>query len=62
MLRAVKKELGIDVGEATDDLRFSLEIVSCLGCCGQSPVMTVHGDIYGYLRENRIPGILQRYD
>jgi len=61
ILRTVKKELGIDVGGTTEDLRFSLEVVSCLGCCGQSPVMTVDSDIYGYLRQNRAAGVLERY-
>lgn len=61
ILEAVKRQLTIEVGGTTQDLRFSLETVSCLGCCGQSPVMTVNDDIYGYLTQDKIPDILASY-
>jgi len=61
ILEAVQRQLNIDVGGTTDDLKFSLETVSCVGCCGQSPVMTVNDDIYGYLTQDKIPDILASY-
>lgn len=61
MLEAVQRELDIEVGGTTKDLKFSLETVSCVGCCGQSPVMTVDEDIYGYLTQNKIPRIVEKY-
>ncbi len=62
ILEAVQRELDVEIGATTKDLRFSLETVSCLGCCGQSPVMTVKEDIYGYLRQTKIPKILGKYE
>ena len=61
ILEAVQRELNIDVGGTTEDLKFSLETVSCVGCCGQSPVMTVNDDIFGYLTQDKIPDILASY-
>ncbi len=61
ILEAVERRLGIQVGGTTEDLRFSLETVSCVGCCGQSPVMTIGDDIYGYLSQDKIRDILDVY-
>ena len=61
ILEAVERQLGIQVGGTTEDLCFSLETVSCVGCCGQSPVMTIGDDIYGYLSQDKIRDILASY-
>ncbi len=61
ILDAVERQLGIQVGGTTEDLCFSLETVSCVGCCGQSPVMTIGEDIYGYLSQDKIRDILASY-
>lgn len=38
---AVREKLGIEVGETTDDDRFTLIEVECLGSCGTAPVALV---------------------
>ncbi len=38
--------LGINPGQATPDLRYSLETVSCLGCCALGPVLAINNDFY----------------
>ncbi len=62
ILEAVQRELNVEVDGTTEDSKFSLETVSCLGCCGQSPVVTVGEDIYGYVSQSKIPKILAKYD
>ena len=51
ILEAVEKELGIQPGETTEDYKFSLERVACVGCCALAPVMvmdeTVHSKVTG---------------
>ena len=54
-------ELNVEVGGMTDDEQFSLETVSCLGCCGQSPVITVDEDIYGYMNQSMALDVLGKY-
>jgi NADH-quinone oxidoreductase subunit E len=59
--QTVQNRLGIKVGGHTEDLRFSLETVSCIGCCGQSPVISVNDEIYGYFRVNMIDDVLHKF-
>ena len=49
VMRALEEELGIQVGEVTEDGDFSLGEVECLGSCGTAPVVMVNNDAY---REN----------
>lgn len=57
----VKKELQVDDGETTPDLRFTLETVACLGCCGLSPVVMINDDTFGSLIPDKLSGIIQHY-
>ncbi len=61
IVEAFERELGIKVRGTTEDLGFTLETVNCLGCCGQSPVVTVNDDIYGYVKPGEVPKMLKRY-
>ncbi|MHC4144861.1 MAG: NADH-quinone oxidoreductase subunit NuoE [Planctomycetota bacterium] len=61
ILEAFERELKIQAGETTEDLLFSLETVNCIGCCGQSPVVTINDDIEGYVKQAQVPKILQHY-
>ena len=36
----------------TDDLRFTLEPVACLGCCGLAPVVMIDEDTHGRLTDD----------
>lgn len=57
----LKRDLGIDPGQTTDDGEFSIEYVNCLGSCALSPVMVVDGMYYNKLAVDRVPGILESY-
>lgn len=62
VLDKVRDELGIDLGETTADLVFSLDGTRCLGCCGLAPVMMIDDTVYGNLDDvSRIPEILKQY-
>lgn len=45
----------------TEDHRFSLEVVRCLGACGLAPVTVVDRDIHGNVTSDRIVEILNEY-
>ncbi|BCV25800.1 MAG TPA: NADH-quinone oxidoreductase subunit NuoE [Firmicutes bacterium] len=62
ILAEVQKELAIKPGETTKDLRFSLEPVACLGCCGLAPVMMVDEDTHGRMTPDKVAGVLARYE
>jgi NADH-quinone oxidoreductase subunit E len=58
---AVKENLGVGDGGTTDDLRYTLETVACIGACGLSPCMMVNTDTHGRLIPGAIPEILENY-
>ena len=57
----VRRILGIEPDETTEDGQFSLEMVNCLGSCAMAPVMVVDETYYGKMTMEKIPGILDRY-
>ena len=61
ILDAIKEELGIDEGETTSDLRFTLEAVACLGTCFLAPVIMVDDDYYGRLAPQKLKDIFKNY-
>ena len=61
VIERFEKELGIKPGDTTDDGKFSLEVVRCLGACGLSPVITVDGDTYGRMKADKVPEIIRKY-
>lgn len=52
----------LDVGGTTEDRRFSLEAVRCVGACGLAPVVVVDDDTHGGVTPDRILNILERYE
>ena len=61
ILKALVDKLDLQVGQTTEDRRFSLESVRCLGACGLAPVMVVDEDTHGGVNVNHIENILDRY-
>ncbi|MGI6250623.1 MAG: NADH-quinone oxidoreductase subunit NuoE [Anaerolineaceae bacterium] len=58
----VIEELGVGVGETTEDGLFTLDATRCLGCCGLAPVIMIDDDVYGKLDDvSVIPAILEKY-
>ena len=57
----LKRDLGIEPGETTEDGAFSVELVNCLGSCALAPVMLVDGTYHHKLRVEQIPGIIESY-
>lgn len=62
ILRLVKQNLGIDEGENTEDLKFSLETVACLGACALSPVMMVNKNYFGKMNPKRVELVLNQFN
>jgi len=62
MINAIKRSLGIDEGQTTEDMQFTFETVACLGTCFLAPVMMINNDYYGNLKPNQIEGILKKYE
>ena len=59
ILDAVKAELGIDVGETTEDGFFTLEAIRCIGTCGMAPVMSFDENVYGEVNVTKAKKIIK---
>lgn len=57
----LKRDIGIDPGQTSEDGEFSVEYVNCLGSCALAPVMVVDGTYYNKLKVDQIPAIIERY-
>ena len=56
-----EKQLGIKAGETTEDLKFTLEGLRCVGACGLAPVVVVNGKVYGQSTPDDVSKILDKY-
>ena len=61
ILDAIKRHLGIDIGEITSDGMFSIQPARCLGACGLAPVMMIDEKIHGELNPKKVIEIIEEY-
>lgn len=61
IVERIEEILGIKVGETTEDLKFTLEQVACIGCCALAPVMMINNEPYGRLTPKSVRKILAQY-
>ena len=54
----LEKVLGIEVGQTTENGRFTLSEVECLASCGTAPMMQINDDYYESLTEEKTAEIL----
>jgi NADH-quinone oxidoreductase subunit E len=59
IIKELKKQLGIGDGETTRDGMFSLEVVACIGACGQSPVIAINDAYYSKMKSNKVKDLLE---
>ena len=59
--RAFEAKLGVRVGETTPDGKFTLEATHCNGTCAQSPMIYLDDTIYGQVKAEDAPKILDEW-
>lgn len=57
----LQARLGIAFGETTDDGRFTLLPMACLGGCDHAPAMMIDEDFHGDLDPGKLDQLLDRY-
>jgi len=62
ILDTVQTKTGIKPGETDLDLKFSLEVVNCLGCCALGPVMEIDGKTHGKMTPGETAEVLKNYE
>ena len=58
----VEKELNVSDGDTTDDNRFTLETVRCIGGCSLGPMVKINDDMLGRISSEQIKNILDQYE
>ena len=61
ILKEIRKMLAIEDGEISRDGLFSLEVLSCTGACGQSPVISINGEYYSEVTQKKLHEIINLY-
>jgi len=59
LLETVIEVLGIEPGQTSRDLLFSLEVVACMGACGLAPALSVNGEMYAKVTPLKLKRIIE---
>ena len=62
VLDELKDQLRIKVGGVTENGKFSLDCLRCVGACGLAPVLLIGEKVYGRVEASQIKGILDSYE
>lgn len=60
IMEKVELALGINAGETTPEMDFTLQRVNCLGCCALGPVVVIDGEYHGRIAPHKVEEILKR--
>ena len=56
----LEKELGAGPGQTTEDLRFTVETVNCLGACALAPVIVMDDTYYADMDSRKMKNLIKR--
>lgn len=62
VMKKIGRTLGVETGEVTDDMQFSLEAVNCLGCCALGPMITIDDEYHGKMTPEKAAEVIKNYD
>ena len=58
ILAEFERKLGIEAGQTTDDGKYSLDKVACLGCCAIGPVVVADNEYHAQTTVRKVDQIL----
>jgi NADH:ubiquinone oxidoreductase subunit E len=61
ILQEFEQALGIRAGQVTEDGRFSIDSLRCVGACGLAPVVLINQKVYGKVKPGDAREILEKY-
>ena len=62
LLDTLARDMDIRPGESTEDGKFDLQRVACLGCCALAPVVKIDDDIYSKVNILKLNEIISNYE
>lgn len=61
IVEKLKEILGIEVGETTEDRKFTLEVMRCIGACGLAPAITINDKVFKQVNPDKLESIIKKY-
>ena len=58
---ALERVLGIEAGQTTPDLEYTLETVACIGACALAPTIVINDQVYGLMTVNKVEDMFADY-
>jgi NADH:ubiquinone oxidoreductase subunit E len=59
ILKLVKKNLGIEEGETTPDMEYTLDTVACIGVCALAPNVVIGDRVFGHMNPKKIEHLIK---
>lgn len=59
ILETIERRLGIKAGSTSQDSKFSLETVNCLGACALGPLLVIDGEYFGKMSPRKVEPIFK---
>jgi len=61
LLDTLERDLEIKAGSTTNDNRFTLETVNCLGACALGPLIVIDGEYFGKMTQNKLKKVIKKF-
>ncbi len=62
IVEALQEKLGVEIGDTTEDGKFTFEVARCIGACGLAPAMMIDDFVYKQVNVNKLDSILSKYN
>ena len=62
ILGEIENRIGIEEGETSSDLEYTLESVACIGCCALAPCIKVNQEVHGEMTAGRVKELVVAVD
>ena len=59
ILKLVKQQLGLEEGETTPDMQYTLETVACIGVCALAPNIVIGKDTHGNMNPKKVARLFE---
>ncbi len=60
ILKLARQHLGIEEGQTTPDMEYTLDTVACIGVCAMAPNMVIGKQTHGHLNPKKVSQLLGR--
>jgi len=59
ILKRLSEMLGVEAGSTTEDRKFTLEVVRCMGACGLAPAVMVNSEVVAQVNPDKLHRLIE---